>query len=153
VANLTSSAAAAAAAAAAAISLHVLPGGLLKIEDILPFFPDFVTIDNFKGAITDSLTRYNRQIEDLKGEMDEATEIAGEHSCSGQASSSYVGLRLPSPVVKPLCNPRDIVTGFTVHPRHSPCYLDSSGATPDSFPPGLPILLRLCGNTSSACTM
>jgi hypothetical protein len=37
-----------------------------------------VTIDNFKGAITDSLTRYNRQIEDLKGEMDEATEIAGE---------------------------------------------------------------------------
>jgi hypothetical protein len=69
-----------AAAAPAAISLHVLPGGLLKIEDILPFFPDFVTIDNFKGAITDSLTRYNRQIEDLKGEMDEATEIAGEHS-------------------------------------------------------------------------
>jgi len=52
-------------------------GGLLKIEDILPFFPDFVTIDNFKGAITDSLTRYNRQIEELKAEMDEATEIAG----------------------------------------------------------------------------
>lgn len=51
-------------------------GGLLKIEDILPFFPDFVTIDNFKGAITDSLTRYNRQIEELKAEMDEATEIA-----------------------------------------------------------------------------
>jgi hypothetical protein len=57
--------------------LHTLPGGLLKIEDILPFFPDFFTIDNFKGAITDSLMRYNRQIEDLKGEMDEATEIAG----------------------------------------------------------------------------
>lgn len=52
-------------------------GGLLKIEDILPFFPDFVTIDNFKGAITDSLTRYNRQIDELKAEMDEATEIAG----------------------------------------------------------------------------
>lgn len=49
----------------------------MKIEDILPFFPDFVTIDNFKGAITDSLTRYNRQIEELKAEMDEATEIAG----------------------------------------------------------------------------
>lgn len=60
-------------------SLHTLlyVGGLLKIEDILPFFPDFVTIDNFKGAITDSLTRYNRQIEELKAEMDEATEIAG----------------------------------------------------------------------------
>lgn len=49
----------------------------MKIEDILPFFPDFVTIDDFKGAITDSLTRYNKQIEELKGEMDEATEIAG----------------------------------------------------------------------------
>eukprot|EP00877_Chromochloris_zofingiensis_P007678 jgi/Chrzof1/3163/Cz12g14060.t1 len=51
-------------------------GGLLKIEDILPFFPDFVTIDNFKAAICDSLQRYNRQIEELKKEMDEATEIA-----------------------------------------------------------------------------
>lgn len=56
-----------------------LAGGLLKIEDILPFFPDFVTIDNFKAAITDSLTRYNKQIQELKGEMDEATEIAGRH--------------------------------------------------------------------------
>jgi hypothetical protein len=57
----------------------------LKIEDILPFFPDFVTIDNFKGAITDSLTRYNRQIEELKAEMDEATEIAG--GCTKLAQS------------------------------------------------------------------
>jgi hypothetical protein len=37
-------------------------GGLLKLEDILPFFPDFVTIDNFKDAICDSLERYNRQV-------------------------------------------------------------------------------------------
>eukprot|EP00878_Enallax_costatus_P011969 GHUV01012497.1.p1 GENE.GHUV01012497.1~~GHUV01012497.1.p1 ORF type:complete len:1028 (+),score=282.75 GHUV01012497.1:49-3132(+) len=59
-----------------AVELLKEAGGLLKIEDILPFFPDFVTIDNFKGAITDSLTRYNKQIEELKGEMDEATEIA-----------------------------------------------------------------------------
>lgn len=63
----------------------LLAGGLLKIEDILPFFPDFVTIDNFKGAITDSLTRYNRQIEELKGEMDEATEIAGGRNGVGGA--------------------------------------------------------------------
>lgn len=52
-------------------------GGLLHIEDVLPFFPDFVAIDNFKGAITDSLARYNTQIEELKAEMDEATAIAG----------------------------------------------------------------------------
>jgi hypothetical protein len=28
-------------------------------------------------------------------------------------------------MVKPLCNSREIVTGFTVHPRHTPCHLDS----------------------------
>ena len=42
--------------------LHISTGGLLKLEDILPFFPDFVMIDNFKDAICDSLERYNRQV-------------------------------------------------------------------------------------------
>lgn len=27
----------------------------IKIEDILPFFPDFVTIDHFKNAVCSSL--------------------------------------------------------------------------------------------------
>ncbi|KAJ8269898.1 hypothetical protein GJAV_G00108020 [Gymnothorax javanicus] len=49
---------------------------LLKIEDILPFFPDFVTIDHFKEAICGSLEEYNRHIEGLKLEMEEATESA-----------------------------------------------------------------------------
>jgi len=51
---------------------------LLKIEDILPFFPDFVTIDNFKDAICTSLQDYNKHIEALKTDMDEATESARE---------------------------------------------------------------------------
>ncbi|XP_060604108.1 vacuolar protein sorting-associated protein 18 homolog isoform X2 [Ruditapes philippinarum] len=51
---------------------------LLKIEDILPFFPDFVTIDHFKDAIVSSLDDYNRHIETLKEEMDEATGSAEE---------------------------------------------------------------------------
>ncbi|XP_018420875.1 PREDICTED: vacuolar protein sorting-associated protein 18 homolog [Nanorana parkeri] len=46
---------------------------LLKIEDILPFFPDFVTIDHFKEAICSSLEDYNRHIEELKQEMEDAT--------------------------------------------------------------------------------
>ncbi|GMH42479.1 hypothetical protein BSKO_10398 [Bryopsis sp. KO-2023] len=50
--------------------------GLLKIEDILPFFPDFVTIDKFQGPIQHSLEEYNKQIERLKVQMDEATDIA-----------------------------------------------------------------------------
>lgn len=47
---------------------------LLKIEDILPYFPDFVTIDHFKDAICSSLEEYNKHIESLKEEMKEATE-------------------------------------------------------------------------------
>ncbi|KAE8587683.1 hypothetical protein XENTR_v10022066 [Xenopus tropicalis] len=46
---------------------------LLKIEDILPFFPDFVTIDHFKEAICNSLEDYNKHIEELKREMEDAT--------------------------------------------------------------------------------
>lgn len=46
---------------------------LLKIEDILPFFPDFVTIDHFKEAICSSLQAYNQHIEELKQEMEDAT--------------------------------------------------------------------------------
>lgn len=49
---------------------------LLKIEDILPFFPDFVTIDHFKEAICSSLGEYNEHIKELKQEMEEATESA-----------------------------------------------------------------------------
>ncbi|XP_052198985.1 vacuolar sorting protein 18 isoform X1 [Diospyros lotus] len=50
--------------------------GLLKIEDILPFFPDFVLIDDFKEAICTSLEDYNKQIEQLKEEMNDATHGA-----------------------------------------------------------------------------
>lgn len=49
---------------------------LIKIEDILPFFPDFTTIDHFKDAICASLQEYNQHIEDLKEEMEDATKSA-----------------------------------------------------------------------------
>ncbi|KAI9322126.1 Pep3/Vps18/deep orange family-domain-containing protein [Dichotomocladium elegans] len=49
---------------------------LLKIEDILPFFPDFVHIDDFKDEICNALEDYNIRIEELKTEMDEATKSA-----------------------------------------------------------------------------
>uniref|UniRef100_A0A1B6D9S6 Vacuolar protein sorting-associated protein 18 homolog n=1 Tax=Clastoptera arizonana TaxID=38151 RepID=A0A1B6D9S6_9HEMI len=49
---------------------------LIKIEDILPFFSDFVTIDHFKDAICTSLQEYNQHIQDLKEETDEATQSA-----------------------------------------------------------------------------
>ena len=46
--------------------------GLVKVEDILPFFPNFVTIDHFKDAICDSLQEYSKHIQELKEEMEEA---------------------------------------------------------------------------------
>lgn len=46
---------------------------LIKLEDILPFFPDFVLIDDFKEQICSSLEQYNHDIEDLKKEMTDAT--------------------------------------------------------------------------------
>lgn len=49
---------------------------LLKIEDILPFFPDFVVIDDFKEEIAHALEEYSSHIEELKKEMDEATKTA-----------------------------------------------------------------------------
>lgn len=49
---------------------------LLKIEDILPFFPDFVVIDDFKEEIAQALEGYSSHIESLKKEMDEATRTA-----------------------------------------------------------------------------
>src|SRR5690242_8059984 len=49
---------------------------LLKIEDILPFFPDFVLIDDFKEEICKALEEYNVHIDELKTEMDEATKSA-----------------------------------------------------------------------------
>jgi len=49
---------------------------LLKIEDLIPFFPDFVVIDDFKEEICSALEDYSRNIENLKREMDESSQTA-----------------------------------------------------------------------------
>ncbi|OZJ06836.1 hypothetical protein BZG36_00188 [Bifiguratus adelaidae] len=49
---------------------------LLQIADILPFFPDFVVIDDFKDEICAALEDYNVHIDELKADMDEATKSA-----------------------------------------------------------------------------
>lgn len=57
-------------------------GGLVKIEDILPLFPDFAQVDSFKDAICKSLSDYNAQIEGLKEQMADATQIADALRCT-----------------------------------------------------------------------
>jgi vacuolar protein sorting-associated protein 18 len=49
---------------------------LLRIENLIPFFPDFVVIDDFKEEICAALEEYSRQIENLKQEMDESASTA-----------------------------------------------------------------------------
>ncbi|KAF2005459.1 hypothetical protein P154DRAFT_559969 [Amniculicola lignicola CBS 123094] len=49
---------------------------LLRIEDLIPFFPDFVVIDDFKEEICEALEDYSRKIDELKKEMDESEETA-----------------------------------------------------------------------------
>lgn len=58
---------------------------LINIEDVLPFFPDFVTIDHFKDAICSSLGQYNEHINDLKQEMEQATDSSKEIRVQMQA--------------------------------------------------------------------
>ncbi|KAK3117543.1 tethering complex subunit [Teratosphaeriaceae sp. CCFEE 6253] len=49
---------------------------LLRIEDLIPFFPDFVVIDDFKEEICAALEDYSRQIDALKREMDDSSTTA-----------------------------------------------------------------------------
>lgn len=49
---------------------------LLRIEDLIPFFPDFVVIDDFKEEICAALEDYSRNIDGLKREMDESSRTA-----------------------------------------------------------------------------
>lgn len=49
---------------------------LLKLEDILPFFPNFTKIDNFKRDICASLDDYNLHISALNKEMKASTDAA-----------------------------------------------------------------------------
>ncbi|KAJ2574617.1 tethering complex subunit, partial [Coemansia sp. RSA 1804] len=48
----------------------------LGVEDILPFFPDFTCVDDFKDDICVALEDYDAQIQELRGEMDESTRSA-----------------------------------------------------------------------------
>ena len=49
---------------------------LLRIEDLIPFFPDFVVIDDFKEEICSALEDYSYQIDQLRKEMDNSSTTA-----------------------------------------------------------------------------
>ncbi|KAF8468909.1 hypothetical protein BDZ91DRAFT_636397, partial [Kalaharituber pfeilii] len=49
---------------------------LLKIEDLIPFFPDFVVIYDIEEEICTTFEEYSRHIDMLRKEMDESTHTA-----------------------------------------------------------------------------
>lgn len=49
---------------------------LLRIEDLIPFFPDFVVIDDFKDEICTALEDYSRHIDSLRQEMDNSAHVS-----------------------------------------------------------------------------
>ncbi|OAX79077.1 hypothetical protein ACJ72_06605 [Emergomyces africanus] len=49
---------------------------LLRIEDLIPFFPDFVVVDDFKDEICTALEDYSRHIDALRQEMDNSAHTA-----------------------------------------------------------------------------
>lgn len=49
---------------------------LLRIEDLIPFFPDFVVVDDFKDDICAALETYSRHIDSLRADMDASTATA-----------------------------------------------------------------------------
>ncbi|PNS15368.1 Vacuolar protein sorting-associated protein 18 [Sphaceloma murrayae] len=53
----------------------------LRIEDLIPLFPDFIVIDDFKEEICEALEDYSRQIDNLRLEMDKSADTA--HNIKG----------------------------------------------------------------------
>lgn len=68
---------------------------LLRIEDLIPFFPDFVVIDDFKEEICAALEDYSRQIESLKTSMDSSATTAASIKTSIQALDSRYAIVEP----------------------------------------------------------
>ncbi|CAJ0932013.1 unnamed protein product, partial [Mesorhabditis belari] len=62
--------------AAEAIGLLKESQDVIKIQDILPFFPQFVKIEHFKEPLCECLREHSTKIQELQRNMKEATQIA-----------------------------------------------------------------------------
>ncbi|KAL4709069.1 hypothetical protein ACJJTC_013482 [Scirpophaga incertulas] len=84
---------------------------LIKIEDILPFFSDVVTIDHFREPICQSLEEYNNQIKELKTEMEEATASA-EYVSSILLLILFQAFQFSFILSRKFCNLSDLIPGI-----------------------------------------
>lgn len=109
---------------------------LLRIEDLIPFFPDFVVIDDFKDEICTALEDYSRHIDGLRQEMDSSAQTAE------QIKREIAALGTRYAIVEPgekcwICSLPVLSRQFFVfpcqHAFHSDCLgkkvLDAAGST------------------------
>jgi vacuolar protein sorting-associated protein 18 len=110
---------------------------LLRIEDLIPFFPDFVVIDDFKDEICQALESYSRDIDRLKAEMDDSAATANSIKQDIQRLDSRYAIVMPGERCR-VCNLPLLSRQFFVFPScqhgfHSDCLgrkvVEGSGLT------------------------
>jgi len=100
----------------------------VKIEDILPFFPDFVTIDHFKSAIVESLQDYSKHIADLKAEMGEASrsaQVIRDEMADAKTRYQFVRATDRCSVCGDLLLSREFYLFSCSHRFHTDCLIDT----------------------------
>ncbi|KAL9609886.1 MAG: hypothetical protein Q9167_005379 [Letrouitia subvulpina] len=110
---------------------------LLKIEDLIPFFPDFVVIDDFKEEICAALESYSKSIAALDLEMDASATTAESIKNDIKALSSRYAIVEPGERCRvcqlPLLSRQFFVFPSCQHGFHSDCLgrkvLEGSGLT------------------------
>lgn len=110
---------------------------LLRIEDLIPFFPDFVVIDDFKEEICAALESYSRSIAQLDAEMDASAATAESIKSDIQQLDKRYALIEPGERCRvcelPLLSRQCFVFPSCQHGFHSDCLgrkvVDGSGMT------------------------
>lgn len=110
---------------------------LLRIEDLIPFFPDFVVIDDFKEEICAALESYSRSIAQLDAEMDASAATAESIKSDIKQLDKRYALVEPGESCRvcelPLLSRQFFVFPSCQHGFHSDCLgrkvLDGSGMT------------------------
>lgn len=110
---------------------------LLRIEDLIPFFPDFVVIDDFKDEICAALESYSRSIASLESEMDASAATAESIKTDIKQLDKRYAIVEPGERCRvcelPLLSRQFFVFPSCQHAFHSDCLgkkvLDGSGIT------------------------
>eukprot|EP00611_Tribonema_gayanum_P032035 TRINITY_DN941_c0_g1_i4.p3 TRINITY_DN941_c0_g1~~TRINITY_DN941_c0_g1_i4.p3 ORF type:complete len:253 (+),score=135.17 TRINITY_DN941_c0_g1_i4:362-1120(+) len=100
---------------------------LIRMEDILPFFPDFAVIDAFKADICASLEAYNARIGRLRAEMGEytaAAEATQAEAAALRARELYVGSAQPCELCGGPALARALYLFPCAHAFHCDCLRD-----------------------------